>query len=72
MKVLFIAVDTLRADHLSCYGYKFKTSPNLDKLAEEGTIFLNAIANGIPTTPGFTHHVYGFTQCNSWDSLPRK
>jgi len=54
MKVLFIAVDTLRADHLSCYGYKFKTSPNLDKLAEEGTIFLNAIANGIPTTPGFT------------------
>lgn len=54
MKVLFIAIDTLRADHLSSYGYRFKTSPNIDKLAQEGVIFYNAIANGIPTTPAFT------------------
>ncbi len=54
MKVLFIVIDTLRADHLSCYGYKFETSPNIDRLANGGIIFDNAIANGIPTSPGFT------------------
>lgn len=54
MKVLFIVVDTLRADHLSCYGYRFETSPNIDRLADEGIMFSNAIANGIPTSPGFT------------------
>lgn len=54
MKILFIVIDTLRADHLSCYGYKFNTSPYIDQLAKEGVIFTNAIANGIPTSPGFT------------------
>ncbi|MBC7327218.1 sulfatase [bacterium] len=54
MKIIFIAVDTLRADHLHCYGYKHLTSPNIDELAEQGLIFLNAYANGIPTTPAFT------------------
>ncbi|MGH9662840.1 MAG: sulfatase [Bryobacteraceae bacterium] len=37
--VLFITVDTLRADHLSCYGYYRKTSPYIDGLAAEGTRF---------------------------------
>lgn len=54
MKVLLIAIDTLRADHLHCYGYRHDTSPNIDKLAREGVLFLNAYANGIPTTPAFT------------------
>lgn len=54
MKVLLIVIDTLRADHLHCYGYKHQTSPCIDKLAEEGVIFFNAHANGIPTTPAFT------------------
>lgn len=54
MKVLLIVIDTLRADHLSCYGYKFNTSPNIDKLAREGILFSNAFAQGIPTTPGHT------------------
>jgi arylsulfatase A-like enzyme len=37
--VLLITVDTLRADHLSCYGYPWKTSPYIDRLASEGTRF---------------------------------
>lgn len=37
--VLLITVDTLRADHLTCYGYQFNTSPNIDRLANEGTRF---------------------------------
>ena len=39
--VLFIAVDDLKP-LLGCYGYTYAKSPNIDKLAEEGTVFLNA------------------------------
>lgn len=37
--VIFITVDALRADHLGVYGYKYKTSPNIDKLAEKSIVF---------------------------------
>jgi len=42
--VLIVIVDTLRADHVSAYGYARETSPNLDRLAQEGVLFENAIA----------------------------
>jgi arylsulfatase A-like enzyme len=44
LNVVFITIDSLRADHLSCYGYKRDTSPNIDKLAKEGVIFTQAIS----------------------------
>ena len=34
-----ISIDTLRADHLSCYGYQRPTSPSLDKFASQGLLF---------------------------------
>ena len=37
--VLLITIDTLRADHLGLYGYRRRTSPNIDSLAREGTVF---------------------------------
>ncbi|MGB5161558.1 MAG: sulfatase [Thermoanaerobaculia bacterium] len=37
--VVLVMVDTLRADHLGCYGYERETSPNLDKLASSGVLF---------------------------------
>ena len=37
--LLWISIDTLRADHLSCYGYERETSPNLDRLANSGVRF---------------------------------
>jgi len=40
--VLLITADTLRAGHLSCYGYAWKTSPNIDQLAREGARFESA------------------------------
>lgn len=40
--VLLISIDTLRADHLSCYGYGRRTSPYIDGLAREGTRFSRA------------------------------
>lgn len=44
MNVLFLAVDTLRADHCSFNGYNRKTTPNLDKLAADSFVFSRAYA----------------------------
>jgi arylsulfatase A-like enzyme len=49
--VVFILIDALRADHLSCYGYSRKTTPCIDKLAREGTIFTNAFSTAGWTKP---------------------
>ena len=49
--VLFIVVDTLRADHLSCYGYARQTSPRLDRFAQEGALFENAYSTSSWTAP---------------------
>ncbi|HEY1146852.1 MAG TPA: sulfatase-like hydrolase/transferase, partial [Allosphingosinicella sp.] len=40
--IVLLSVDALRADHLGAYGYKRGTTPNLDKLAESGTVFESA------------------------------
>ena len=39
--ILFVMIDTLRADHVGCYGYGKPTTPHLDRLAEEGVRFAN-------------------------------
>jgi len=53
LNVLLIAVDTLRASHLGCYGYGRATSPNIDRLASEAVVFDALIAPAIPTHPSF-------------------
>jgi len=37
--VVLILVDTLRADHLGCYGYQHNVSPNIDRLAAQSKVF---------------------------------
>ena len=54
MKVLFVVIDTLRADHLGRYGYHRNTSPRLDDLAKEGVLFERAYATDVPTQPSYT------------------
>ena len=54
MRVLYIDIDTLRADHLGCYGYHRDTSPNIDKLAEEGVRFTNCYVSDAPCLPSRT------------------
>ncbi|HLI34888.1 MAG TPA: sulfatase-like hydrolase/transferase [Terriglobia bacterium] len=47
--VILISVDTLRADHLSCYGYQRLVTPNIDKLTKGGTLFTQ-INSQVPLT----------------------
>ncbi len=48
--VILITIDALRAGSLKSYGYHLNTAPNIEKFAENGTIFLNTITNG-PESP---------------------
>jgi arylsulfatase len=43
--VFLISVDTLRADHLSCYGYHKNTSPAIDRFAEDALLFKNCLSH---------------------------
>ncbi|HPF31806.1 MAG TPA: sulfatase-like hydrolase/transferase [Candidatus Sabulitectum sp.] len=52
--VILILVDTLRPDHLGCYGYERNTSPSIDSLAESGIMFTNVIAQSSWTLPSVT------------------
>lgn len=48
--IILITVDSLRADHCSFMGYESKTTPTLDRLADQGLVFENAIAPGPSTS----------------------
>ena len=49
--IVLITVDTLRADHLGCYGYQKGTSPNIDRFAEESILFEKAYSPAPVTVP---------------------
>ena len=52
-RVIWITLDTLRADHLSCYGYDRPTTPRIDSLAGEGTLFERCISECPWTFPSY-------------------
>ena len=49
--ILLISVDTLRRDHVGCYGYSRATTPRIDRLATEGALFENMISSCSWTLP---------------------
>lgn len=51
MKILVLDLDTLRPDHLGCYGYHRNTSPNIDRIASEGVRFNNYYCPDAPCLP---------------------
>jgi len=57
--VLFIVVDTLRADHLPMYGYDRGSTPNLDRLAQDAIRFDDAFTNSSWTRPSFASILTG-------------
>ena len=67
--VVMISIDTLRADHLSLYGYSRETSPRIDALARRGVTFDNAFAHSPKTAvshmslfTGLTPEAHGVRQ----------
>jgi arylsulfatase A-like enzyme len=50
-RIILITIDTLRSDHLGCYGYPRNTSPFIDSLAEKGILFTNVFTTMPSTTP---------------------
>lgn len=51
MRILFLDLDTLRPDHLGCYGYPRPTSPNIDRVAAEGVRFDRYYCTDAPCLP---------------------
>jgi arylsulfatase A-like enzyme len=51
MRIIYFDIDTLRADHLGCYGYHRNTSPNIDEIAKVGVRFENCFVSDAPCLP---------------------
>ena len=51
MRVLMLDLDTLRPDHLGCYGYHRNTSPNIDRIAADAVRFDNYYCSDAPCLP---------------------
>jgi arylsulfatase A-like enzyme len=51
--IVLFGIDSLRADHMSCYGYRHLTTPHIDRFARGGTLFERTYSAHIPTTSGY-------------------
>lgn len=58
-RVVLLTIDTLRVDHVSCYGYRRPTTPFLDRLAREGALFERAMSTISHTAPSHTSLLTG-------------
>jgi len=58
---LLITIDTLRADRLSCYSSPYLKTPNIDSLAQMGTLFSRAFAHTPTTLASHTNILLGVT-----------
>ncbi|HEY0866146.1 MAG TPA: sulfatase [Fimbriimonas sp.] len=59
MRILHLDIDSLRPDHLGCYGYHRNTSPNIDALATESLRFSNYYVTDSPCLPSRTALISG-------------
>ena len=51
MNIVLVMLDTLRRDHVGCYGNKWIKTPNMDQLAKESMVFDRAVEESLPTLP---------------------
>jgi len=58
--IILISIDTLRSDHLSCYGYQRTTTPHIDRIAEKGVLFKNAYSTAVWTPPAHASMLTGY------------
>lgn len=57
--IILIGIDSLRRDHMSCYGYDRLTTPHIDRLASESTLFTQTFSAHIPTTSAYASMLTG-------------
>ena len=57
--ILFFGIDSLLADHMSCYGYHRLTTPHIDQAARQGVLFEHYYSPHIPTTSGYANMLTG-------------
>ena len=51
--IVHLGIDSLRADHMSSYGYPRLTTPHMDRFAEQGVLFERTYCPHVPTTSGY-------------------
>lgn len=51
--IILLTPDQMRADYMHAYDYPLKDTPNIDRLAQAGTLFLHTYSSGAWTTPSF-------------------
>ncbi|ULL15274.1 arylsulfatase [Paenibacillus sp. H1-7] len=51
MRIIYLDIDSLRPDHMGCYGYERNTTPNIDAIAAEGAIFTRCYCASSPCVP---------------------
>jgi choline-sulfatase len=59
LNLVLVTIDTLRPDRLGCYGYSKIETPNLDKLAQRGVLFENAVCQAPLTAPSHASMMTG-------------
>jgi arylsulfatase A-like enzyme len=75
--VVLIVIDTLRPDHLGCYGNEVVRTPNLDALAAESLRFTRVFPEAMPTVPARRsiltgRRVYPFRGWEPWEGLAKR
>lgn len=63
--IILFGIDSLRSDHMSAYGYRYNTTPHIDRFAGEGVLFERNFAQHIPTTSGYAAMLTGMDCFNT-------
>jgi arylsulfatase A-like enzyme len=67
--IILLVIDTLRVDHVSCYGYYRQTTSNIDHLAQKGILFENAISTSSWTYPAHFSLLTGQISVQNWPKI---
>jgi arylsulfatase A-like enzyme len=75
--IVLIVIDTLRPDHLGCYGSDWVRTPNIDALARESLRFTRVFPEAMPTVPARRsmltgRRVYPFRDWEPWQGLAKR
>ncbi|MDI9550017.1 MAG: sulfatase [Chloroflexota bacterium] len=57
--IILLGIDSLRRDHMSCYGYKRLTTPHIDRFAQDGVLFEQTFCPFVPTTSAYASMLTG-------------